>query len=440
MMLAGAKWKSGTDTCVFKPAVKCQGETEVRPGVSRIRKKENAERDILIETRLRDAFPALVESGAVNVFSHQCVPEFTKEDIASDPAAVFSGKGCERLGEISEGPVPALTNLVTPEVMSSMKSALTQLPNLPTGNRIILMRRALQTAVDLVPDEGPWIIHADCHLGNVLLSGGNSTLADWGRAVIVENPKDIASIRKGVKEWLLSLSHIGLVPEYPAYKFLMAMTLTLHQPKEYAQHPRNVLGEIAINLWRKEEENQEIARQALRGWLLYVLINQAFGVDDQTLLKTPSQKELQAKLEAFLASQKGGMYWPAKYSRGLTRKQVLQRKRSATRRKRMSWKDPKAYVPWKTDMGVKTRRSSYTEQFRKRCPTAKTLPEISKCTRVPTRTLRTVYNRGMAAWRTGHRPGASQHAWGMARVHSFVMKGKTYRTADADLARKIPSK
>ncbi len=134
------------------------------------------------------------------------------------------------------------------------------------------------------------------------------------------------------------------------------------------------------------------------------------------------------------------MYWPAKYSRGLTRKQVLQRKRSATRRKRMSWKDPKAYVPWKTDMGVKTRKSSYTEKFRKRCPTAKTLPEISKCTRVPTRTLRTVYNRGMAAWRTGHRPGASQHAWGMARVHSFVMKGKTYRTADADLAGKIPSK
>jgi hypothetical protein len=56
--------------------------------------------------------------------------------------------------------------------------------------------------------------------------------------------------------------------------------------------------------------------------------------------------------------------------------------------------------------------------------------------KVPTKTLRTVYNRGMAAWRTGHRPGASQAAWGMARVHSFVTKGKTYRTADKDLAKK----
>jgi hypothetical protein len=102
----------------------------------------------------------------------------------------------------------------------------------------------------------------------------------------------------------------------------------------------------------------------------------------------------------------------------------------------MSWKNPRAYTPWKTDKGARTRRSSYTSRFHKKCPGATTLPKISRCTKVPTKTLRTVYNRGMAAWRTGHRPGASQHAWGMARVHSFVLKGKTYRTADKDLAKK----
>jgi hypothetical protein len=130
------------------------------------------------------------------------------------------------------------------------------------------------------------------------------------------------------------------------------------------------------------------------------------------------------------------MYWPTKYFRGLTRRQNLERKRSATRRTKMSWKDPKAYVSWKSDKGIKTRRSSYTSRFHKKCPGAKTLPQISKCTKVPTKTLRKVYNRGMAAWRTGHRPGASQHAWGMARVHSFVLHGKTWRTADKDLAQK----
>ena len=129
------------------------------------------------------------------------------------------------------------------------------------------------------------------------------------------------------------------------------------------------------------------------------------------------------------------MYWPLKYYRGLTRKQNLQRKRSATRRTKMSWKDPKAYVPFKSDKGVKTRKSSYTERFHKKYPGVKTLPEISKATGVPVKTLQTVYDRGMAAWRTGHRPGASAQAWGMARVHSFVLHGKTYRTADADLAK-----
>jgi len=130
------------------------------------------------------------------------------------------------------------------------------------------------------------------------------------------------------------------------------------------------------------------------------------------------------------------MYWPLKYYRGLTRKQNLQRKRSATRRTKMSWKDPKAYVPFKSDKGVKTRKSSYSSRFHAKYPGVKTLPEISKATGVSRKTLHTVYDRGMAAWRTGHRPGASAQAWGMARVHSFVLHGKTYRTADKDLAEK----
>jgi hypothetical protein len=129
------------------------------------------------------------------------------------------------------------------------------------------------------------------------------------------------------------------------------------------------------------------------------------------------------------------MYWPGKYSRGLSTRKNRDRKRDATRRTRMSWRNPRAYTPFKTDKGIKTRKSSYTARFRKVCPTATTLPKISRCMKVPTKTLRTVYNRGMAAWRTGHRPGASQHAWGMARVHSFVLHGKTYRTADKDLSR-----
>ena len=47
--------------------------------------------------------------------------------------------------------------------------------------------------------------------------------------------------------------------------------------------------------------------------------------------------------------------------------------------------------------------------------------------------LKKVYNRGMAAWKTGHRPGANQQQWAYARVNSFITGGKTRTTGDADL-------
>jgi hypothetical protein len=41
----------------------------------------------------------------------------------------------------------------------------------------------------------------------------------------------------------------------------------------------------------------------------------------------------------------------------------------------------------------------------------------------------------MAAWRTGHRPGATQQQWGYARVSSLLLGGKTAQTTDSDLVR-----
>lgn len=51
---------------------------------------------------------------------------------------------------------------------------------------------------------------------------------------------------------------------------------------------------------------------------------------------------------------------------------------------------------------------------------------------------RKVYNRGVAAWRTGHRPGTTPQQWGMARVNSFVTKSSgTWGKADKDLAARV---
>jgi hypothetical protein len=126
---------------------------------------------------------------------------------------------------------------------------------------------------------------------------------------------------------------------------------------------------------------------------------------------------------------------PHKYIAGLTRKQAAKRKKEIARFGAFHWRDPRAYTGFATDALRKTRKSRYSSQFHALFPDARSLEEIAAATKVPLRILREVYNRGMAAWRTGHRPGATQQQWGYARVHSFLMCGKTHYGPDSDLVR-----
>jgi hypothetical protein len=128
--------------------------------------------------------------------------------------------------------------------------------------------------------------------------------------------------------------------------------------------------------------------------------------------------------------------WPHKYYRGLTRKQALERKAEIKKFSKLDVSNPKAYVGFKTDKYAKTKKkSSYTAQWDKLFPEVKSLEERSKVTGVPLKFIKTVYNRGMAAWRTGHRPGMSQQAWSYPRVSSYLLCGKAHYTADADQVR-----
>lgn len=58
------------------------------------------------------------------------------------------------------------------------------------------------------------------------------------------------------------------------------------------------------------------------------------------------------------------------------------------------------------------------------------LKNKAKSSGIPLGILRTVYKKGMAAWKTGHRPGVTQQQWAMGRVNSFIMGGKTTKKAD----------
>jgi len=130
--------------------------------------------------------------------------------------------------------------------------------------------------------------------------------------------------------------------------------------------------------------------------------------------------------------------WPLKYYRGLTRKQALERKAEIKKFGKMDWRDPKAYVGFKTDKYAKTRRkrkSSYTAEWDRLFPDAKTLKKRSNATGVPVKYLDEVFSRGSAAWRSGHRPGQTPQSWSYPRVSSYLLCGKTHYTADSDLVR-----
>lgn len=66
----------------------------------------------------------------------------------------------------------------------------------------------------------------------------------------------------------------------------------------------------------------------------------------------------------------------------------------------------------------------------------KALANKAKATGISKSVLKSVYAKGLAAWKTGHRPGVSQHQWGMGRVNSFVTGKGGARKVDKKLWKK----
>jgi hypothetical protein len=85
----------------------------------------------------------------------------------------------------------------------------------------------------------------------------------------------------------------------------------------------------------------------------------------------------------------------------------------------------------KKKLGIKEDKRLYVE-------TIAGLKKKAEKSGMPYSILKKVYDRGMAAWKGGHRPGATQQQWAFARVNSFVTKSSgTWGGADKDLAAKV---
>tara|TARA_R100001086_G_scaffold221435_2_gene138641 strand:+ start:316 stop:609 length:294 start_codon:yes stop_codon:yes gene_type:complete len=86
---------------------------------------------------------------------------------------------------------------------------------------------------------------------------------------------------------------------------------------------------------------------------------------------------------------------------------------------------------------VMTNKQKFNRKYKQPLNQSNSKKDISKLTGVKMSILDSVYDRGMGAYRTN--PGSvrpsvkSPQQWAMARVYSFVVGGRTQKTADKDL-------
>lgn len=164
-----------------------------------------------------------------------------------------------------------------------------------------------------------------------------------------------------------------------------------------------------------------------------------------------------ARAGMFEAEKKPG---PDTYMKGLDKEEEEEKEDQIKKQAKMDDDDPKAYKEMPGDAEArekgKVKTSKYTKKFHElygeetneavegddspidNPDIEKALQKKADVSGVPIKYLRIIMRRGMAAWKSGHRPGAGQEQWGYARVNSFLTKGDgTWGDADKDVAKEV---
>jgi len=195
------------------------------------------------------------------------------------------------------------------------------------------------------------------------------------------------------------------------------------------------------------KESDEVGEVIMLG-SNYVLVEMA---DGKKLRKWLEDVELVEAQDPDIKDREGSQ--PAEYHKGLSKSTKVKRDAQFKKQAKMADDNPAAYKKAPGD-SVKTKPSKHTKKYHKMYgegfksfstfneviteDVTKALQKKADKTGMPVGVLRQVYNRGVAAWKTGHRPGATASQWGFARVNSFVTKSKgTWGGADKDLAAKV---
>lgn len=220
-MKGGEKWEQGSDGCIFKPSVACKNDNTANPPntVSKLILKDSI--DEKVENFIAVHFPHVVKGKGVLIAEKRCEPEFKDTNLvvsAQNPSLKKNGEPCAKITSTTD--TSLYTNFIYEEYDKSLFDAV-YFESIDDTLKVLC--RALNAAVALVPDDGPWIIGLDFHTGNILVKTENppdktdkkpySSLADWGRTLIIENPHDFSSIQKGIKETFEALKKMKEVSD-----------------------------------------------------------------------------------------------------------------------------------------------------------------------------------------------------------------------------------
>lgn len=94
-------------------------------------------------------------------------------------------------------------------------------------------------------------------------------------------------------------------------------------------------------------------------------------------------------------------YSPLKYFLGLNDKEIEIRLEEINKGRKIDYRKKSSYKPFETDIGKTVKQSKYTKLFYSLYPEAVTLEAKSSVTGIPVDILKKVYDKGLAAWRTG---------------------------------------
>jgi len=168
------------------------------------------------------------------------------------------------------------------------------------------------------------------------------------------------------------------------------------------------------------------------------------GLSNNSSVKDALQKANESVSEGAAVPKDKDTKQPKKYVSGLSDKDKRAHDKHLEKGSKKSDSDKSAYKQSPADKKAKTIPSKHTNKFKQMYgedylnEKIKGLETKAKKTGMPYGILKKVYDRGMAAWKGGHRPGTTPQQWAFARVNSFTTKSSgTWGKADSDLAKQV---